>query len=473
MTNKKQLDIATRKEIAAELCNGKSYRQLASHYKTSKSTIERINKKLDIYLSFSESISAIESKRLPYRTQTDCIFDLIKEDFLKLRKKNVAVSKTIIKELAVKHAIKLGLKNFKFSNTWFLKCKKILNLKYKTLSGSAANYDKEAAEEFVANFYQHVEGYAPVDIFNCDESCFYLRGQNKKSFVVDETTEQKKDSEKITVHFTCSMVGEKYPPFYIGKSNNPRCFKEADLSSLDIKYAANKSAFMTSILFNEYLDSLNDKMKHEGRKIILLMDNCKSHKCKAYTNIKIVFLPKNTSALIQPLDMGIIHSVKQRYRRKIGSFMAESVDDESISLKKIRVLEIILWIDTIWKSLEEAIVKNCWKKAGLYILDDEEKEKINNEHEKNDLFESNSASTEDPCYLISEIEVVNFDEQSKILDIEDMKQIKQNLFSLKSILDGTNPYIFGQIVKLEELIDKDIIERGMKGNIRYWTKKFD
>ena len=56
-------------------------------------------------------------------------------------------------------------------------------------------------------------------------------------------------------------------------------------------------------MFNEYLEGLAKKMtrKYANKKIIVIMDNFKAHKCqlikdliKKYDNVKALFLPSTT-----------------------------------------------------------------------------------------------------------------------------------------------------------------------------------
>ena len=62
--------------------------------------------------------------------------------------------------------------------------------------------------------------------------------------------------------------------------------------------------------------------------ILLLLDNCTSHSIfwkentdlnskYSYLNLKhifLVFLPKNTTSVFQPLDVGVIYSFKMKYK---------------------------------------------------------------------------------------------------------------------------------------------------------------
>ena len=53
--------------------------------------------------------------------------------------------------------------------------------------------------------------------------------------------------------FACSAAGEKLKPLVIGKSKNPRCFKNVRIGNLPVHYMANKKAWMTSQIFCEWI----------------------------------------------------------------------------------------------------------------------------------------------------------------------------------------------------------------------------
>ncbi|CAI5961498.1 unnamed protein product [Closterium sp. NIES-64] len=77
-------------------------------------------------------------------------------------------------------------------------------------------------------------------------------------------------------------------------------------------------------LFTHFISQLNAAMYAEGRKIVLLLDNASSHMLRSelawseivcgmrttcMSNVRLVFLPLNTTAFTQPLDQGIIATV--------------------------------------------------------------------------------------------------------------------------------------------------------------------
>jgi hypothetical protein len=155
----------------------------------------------------------------------------------------------------------------------------------------------------------------------------------------------------------------------IGKSLNPRCFKNINKSALPVTYRANSKAWMRSDIFIEWLRHLDNWFRTTGRKILLLIDNAGSHfnpkvldeetdssgeeseevvaesshaagnrkrrrKSKPkkkkpdikLTNIKLVYLPPNTTAHLQPMDAGIIHSFKSKYKREFCRHLIQQFD---------------------------------------------------------------------------------------------------------------------------------------------------
>ncbi len=60
--------------------------------------------------------------------------------------------------------------------------------------------------------------------------------------------------------------------------------------------------------------------KTPNRKVALIPDNASAHRqiehLPALLNVEDIFLSKNTTAFLQPLDAGVITSLKKRYRKK-------------------------------------------------------------------------------------------------------------------------------------------------------------
>ena len=128
----------------------------------------------------------------------------------------------------------------------------------------------------------------------------------------------------MTVLYGASMDGYKFKPLVIGKSANPRCFGHRfDKSTLPVHYYHSTSAWMTKdIFFDWFCNHFEPEVAQHfpGLTVHVLLDNCRAHPPKEeldimFPNIKIWMLPPNTTALIQPMDMGIIYSAKSRFKK--------------------------------------------------------------------------------------------------------------------------------------------------------------
>ena len=71
---------------------------------------------------------------------------------------------------------------------------------------------------------------------------------------------------------------------------------------------------MTGPVFHLWLTDWNNNFIKQNRYVLLLIDNAPGHVIGEYSNIRIQFLPPNTTAKLQPLDQSIIKSTKHNYR---------------------------------------------------------------------------------------------------------------------------------------------------------------
>ena len=92
------------------------------------------------------------------------------------------------------------------------------------------------------------------DIFNIDETGLFFRLQAHHFLTTTQLKGRKQDKERLTIVICYNEDGsEKVPLWIIGKYAKPRCFKNINLNSLNCHYQANKRAWMTGMLFEEYV----------------------------------------------------------------------------------------------------------------------------------------------------------------------------------------------------------------------------
>ena len=148
---------------------------------------------------------------------------------------------------------------------------------------------------------------------------------------------------------------------------------------------------MTGEILDFFLTPFNHHLLRANRSIILLMDNaeCHPHHLKEkFSNIKIVFLPANTTSTLQPLDLGIIQNFKCRYRKFLLRYVVAQIDHcvtASDVVGSVNLLKAIRWVAQAWDMVQSITVSRCFRKAGILTAsmavpsraDDEENDPFN------------------------------------------------------------------------------------------------
>ena len=95
---------------------------------------------------------------------------------------------------------------------------------------------------------------------------------------------------------------------------------------------------MKSDIMANVLTKLNNKLKRTDQQILLFLDNAPCHPSSIkgmFSNIKIEFLPKNTTSRTQPLDAGIIKTWKVPYQQKLLRYIASEIDGYQVDGERL------------------------------------------------------------------------------------------------------------------------------------------
>ena len=80
-------------------------------------------------------------------------------------------------------------------------------------------------------------------------------------------------------------------------------------------------------------------------------------------NITAMFLPPNTTVLIQPMDQGVLEAMKRRYRKAVlRKLLLEDQDGRSIvdCVKKINIKDMVYTIATAWDDIPALTRVKSW-----------------------------------------------------------------------------------------------------------------
>lgn len=364
------LEVAEREKL--------SVRCLAERFHVGKTQINELLKDGEAIRKVWALNSNENVKNVKFRKTTASEVDeVVLKWFRSARAKNIPVSGVLLQEKAREVGERLGLENFKASNGWLEKFRTRHNISFKQICGEEKSVSLNEIADWNGKLKSLCEGYDDRDIFNADETGIFYRVLPDKTlcFKGENCSGGKKSKERLTLLLCCNMIGEFETPLIIGKAKKPRCFKNIQVQKLSVTWKNNKKAWMTTQIMSDWLVELENKMKKQNRKIILFLDNATSH--PAYLKLKhvnIVFLPPNTTSKLQPLDQGIIRSLKVGYRklllRHVLSQISACKTSEELA-KSISVLDAISWITSALKKVEPMCVLKCFKKAGFMSERDE------------------------------------------------------------------------------------------------------
>lgn len=197
------------------------------------------------------------------------------------------------------------------------------NLHNIALKGEAASADTISAEKFPQELKEIISAsgnYTPKQIFNVDETGLFWKPLPFRTYI--SRTEKfapgyKASKERFTLLLGGNAEGNfKFKPLVINQSENPKSMKGVDKRHLPVHWRSNKKTWMTAALFQDWVTNcaIPEKRAYCSKenldfKALILIDNAPGH--PAYVNeinenVQFLFLPPNTTSLIQRMDQGAI-----------------------------------------------------------------------------------------------------------------------------------------------------------------------
>jgi len=254
----------------------------------------------------------------------------------------------------------------RFSDHWMDQFEKRNAFRMQRSHGESGSADISSPEvqARIVEIRHELAKYPICDRYNMDETGLFYNMSPNTTIAREPIEGRKKDKTRITIAFTCNADGtDRFRPMFIGRAAKPRCFNRRTGKELGFFYFNNAKAWMTGILFQQYLKQFDH---YVGRPVILLLDNAPSHVWTDLTlqNVKILSLPPNTTSKLQPLDAGIIAAFKRHYRRRQIEWGLDQLDDGR-NPYGITQLQAMRWVQGAWNSLDQSVFANCWRHTGF------------------------------------------------------------------------------------------------------------
>eukprot|EP00058_Branchiostoma_floridae_P001435 XP_002586923.1 hypothetical protein BRAFLDRAFT_130452 [Branchiostoma floridae] len=163
-------------------------RTLAGQYGVGKTQIQNIVNRKHEYLDDFENNAPVNKRRKLLHTGNDEINKLCWEFYCDTTSRLVTCSGPLLQEQALNFANDLGVIEFKASNGWLESFKKRHNLGLSTMVGESAGVDNTVADDWKEKLPQIIDGYAPQDVYNMDESGLFYRATSTKTLFVKDSS---------------------------------------------------------------------------------------------------------------------------------------------------------------------------------------------------------------------------------------------------------------------------------------------
>ena len=333
-------------------CHSDKQVNVARRYGISRASVTKILQNADKYIANIENGSTLRLVESKYQDLEEKLFEFIVD----CDQKCIPLSIHLIKEKAILIKENLHVQDFAASVGWIYKFLKRYRVSSRKIVGEAKSVDQNVVNIWVQKLPELISNYPDYLVFNADETALFVHCLPSTSYLPpgSSTSGLKMSKKRLTVMLCASNSGKKLLPAIIGTAKKPRNYHP----NPNIRYFSNKTAWMTGDIFTEWLKELDENLCKKGEKILLFVDNCPSHIVKSeLKNVKVEFLPKNTTSMLQPLDAGIIHSFKSHYRKQIVKIIL----NDSKRPTDLTFTETIEKIVISWENVSEETIINSFR----------------------------------------------------------------------------------------------------------------
>jgi len=223
-SKKRKVSLAKKVEIITYLEEpGSSIRKAVEKFGVSKGVVQNAKARKAVIMSNHENNTSMALSRIRSSSEINTI---LYRWFVIVRSQGFPISGPILQAKCKEIAKSLNVEA-NASEGWLSNWKKKHGISMRAISGESGNVDFALASQWKENLNALCSGYSPKDIFNMDETGYFYRALPDKTLEIKTRACKggKLAKDRVTLALTCSCTGETLKPIVIGKSKNPRCFR--------------------------------------------------------------------------------------------------------------------------------------------------------------------------------------------------------------------------------------------------------
>nr|XP_032833715.1 tigger transposable element-derived protein 1 [Petromyzon marinus] len=272
---------------------------------------------------------------------------------------------------------------FQASKGWFNRFKSRFKFHEMRVKGEAKSADVATAGDFSRTLAEIIEEgrYCARQVFNVDETGLFWKKMPSSTYIAKEENSMpgfRSEKDRLTLVLGSNAAGDfKLKPLLVYHSENPRALKGYTKNTLPVIWKSNPKARVTGAIFEEwfrvyFVPAVKEycRTNNLAFKAILVLDNAPCHPVSVEgfdPNIKVVFLTPNTTALLQPMDQGVMSSFKAYYLRQTFAQAISATDKEGGPTltefwKGFSILDAVKNIAASWKEMKQSNLNGVWRK---------------------------------------------------------------------------------------------------------------
>jgi hypothetical protein len=182
---------------------------------------------------------------------------------------SISLSGELIMAQAKKLAILLAIPKSKwpsFGWSWLRHLESRYGIRWRRSHGESSSVDEGVAAAKLQVLRQVLRQYRRRDIYNMDETGFFYNNVPRGSICIHKAPSLKQDKARITLAVCANADGsDKLPLLFVEKSVTPRWWGERPDG---LQYNATKIAWMTTVVVQQWLLALDERMRLEQRHVL-------------------------------------------------------------------------------------------------------------------------------------------------------------------------------------------------------------
>ncbi|XP_035205354.1 tigger transposable element-derived protein 1-like [Stegodyphus dumicola] len=215
----------------------------------------------------------------------------------------------------------------------------------------------------------------------------------RRTYITEEEKKlpgHKPMKDRLTLALCANASGDlKIKPPLVYHSENPRAFNAHNVSKdkLAVFWRSNAKAWVTRLLFVEWVNccfghAVKNYLEENGvpLKCLLVLDNAPAHPPGLEEQIypdfdfnKVLYLPPNTTSILQPMDQQVIANFKKLYTKHLSKRCFEVTESTQLTLREVwnshyDIVHCLKIIEKAWGEVSRRTLNSAWRKLWAAVV---------------------------------------------------------------------------------------------------------